>query len=121
MASVLTEASTVLCGPPVPPLPAPPTQHGGTVAAVTAAKLAVGGKRVLVSTSLGAIAGCANSAPGTVPCTAVLPAPPLPMATKLRAAGVPVLLDTITGAGKTNGNPPGFLAAAANQVKLTAI
>jgi hypothetical protein len=121
MASVLTEGSTVLCGPAAPPPPAPATSHGGKVTTVSTAKLQVNGKRVLVASSLTTITGCATTvSPTSAPCSALV-APPPPPATKLLAGGSPVLLDTIAGAGKTNGNPFGTLAATANQTKLTAI
>ncbi len=115
MPKVLTVASTVLCGTSAPKL------HGGTVAATSSAKLAVGNQAVLVATSLGAIAGCLNAPPptGATPCLKVLTVLPVSMATKLQAGGNGVLLETLKGT--TNGVPIGPLLATAGQAKLMAV
>ena len=99
-------------------LAGPSPHHGGKAVTTSTAKLAVGGKQVLVAASLGAIASCANSAPGEIKCTKVLTII-AGNATKLTVAGSPVLLDTLKGT--TNGNPVGALAATAGQLTLTAV
>lgn len=122
MPKVLTTASTVLCDVFLP-LPLP--HHGGTVTTTSTAKLTVGGKPVLVASSLGPIPApggtpCATVvAAGETPCTAVVTVLPASVASKLTVGGSPVVLETLTGT--TNGVPPGALSAAANQTTLTAV
>jgi hypothetical protein len=116
MAKVLTMASQVLCGVSAPKL------HGGTVTTTSSAKLTVSNNAVLLSTSLGAVAGCLNAPPpmGATPCTKVLTVLPVSMATKLLAGGSGVLLES-TLKGTTLGVPVGTLSATAIQNKLTAV
>lgn len=109
MAGVLTIASNVQCG------------HQGTVSTSSSTKLKVKGSAVL--TELGvmgkSVAGCTTTpSTSTKPCllvTGVITG----RALKLRAGGLPVLLDTL--AGLTDGLPPGTLPASAGQKKLKAI
>lgn len=118
MAGVLTTASTVLCGPNVPP------NHGGQVTVASTAKLTVNGNPVLFKSSVAgkAVPPGACKTPqsnSTKPCTSVSSVLG-GEAGKLNAGGNPVLLDS-TLSGLTDGNPPGPLSATADQSKLSAI
>ncbi len=116
MPNVLTTASTVTCGHPVPP-------KLGQVIVASTAKLKVAGAPVLlpVGAAAGTIADCGTvvTPGGNKPCTKVVTVGPGP-STKLKVAGSPVLLDTLVLA--TDGNPPAVPpAAVANQPKLRAL
>jgi hypothetical protein len=116
MAGVLTTASTVLCGPDVPP------NHGGTVAVSSTAKLKVNGNPVLIKSSIAgkSVGGCKTpQSNSTKPCTTVSSVLS-GEASKLKAGGSPVMLDS-TLSGQTDGAPPGTLSASAGQNRLTAI
>jgi hypothetical protein len=133
MSGVLTTASTVTCG------------HGaGKVQTSSSAKLKVNGAPVLLKSSIDrrSVSGCVtpvadDPSPAGRPCTAVTSAPAVPPAppplppgvtageaTKLKAGGQPVMLDTLKGS--TNGmvaktSPQPTLAGTAGQTKLTAV
>lgn len=134
MPSVLTTASTVLCGLEVT---GPPPLHGGKVASVSSAKLRVNSNPVLLKSSIDGktIVGCKTppasdaSGPTAKPCSAVSSVPPGPgvtagEATKLKTGGEWVMLDTL--AGITDGmvgkvTPQTLLFAIADQNKLMTI
>lgn len=108
MGEVLTAGSGVECG------------HGGTVAVMSAAKLTVGGKAVLVATDIMGkpVAGCSTPATPTKPCTTVTSVLPPSLALKLTVGKKGVVLGTLVGL--TDGMPPGALKGVPNQSKLTA-
>jgi hypothetical protein len=118
MPGALTTGSTVLCG------------HGGTVSTTSSAKLKVSGNAVLLKDGIAnqSVSGCL---------TVVTPPPPGPVstpclsvtavdsgeATKLKAGGKPVVLETLKGEtdGKVaNVTPQLLLSATAGQSKLKA-
>lgn len=114
MGNVLTTASTVTCQHTPSPLPAPPVP--GMVAVSSEAKLKVEGKPVLVETSVvKSVSGCPNTAVGA-PCTQVT-AVQTGRAQKLRAGGVPVLLDTL----KATTNAGALAKPTPHQTKLTSV
>ncbi|WP_248962843.1 hypothetical protein [Sphaerisporangium perillae] len=111
MARVLTTESTVTCGH-VPP---------GTVVPQSAAKLAVGGKPVLVESGIKTIGtGCTVRAQGDVPCATVT-AITGGRSAKLFAGGFPVMLDSLAGttSGQISG-VTGTLTVRAVQGRLAA-
>ena len=118
MAGVLTLASNVTCG-----------HAPGKVATSSSAKLTVAGSAVLVRTSIEghAVGGCGTvpssdaSGPIDVTCLTVTSVTG-GEATKLKAAGNPVVLDTLAGdtSGLVAKNPAKALAGTAGQTKLTA-
>lgn len=114
MAKVLTMGSSVKCG-----LDPSGVNHGGNVALSSAAKLTINGRPVLLKSSIGpTVSGCKTPASNsTKACTSATV--DTGEATKLKAGGSPVMLDTL--AGKTDGNPAGTVPATAKQDKLTAI
>jgi hypothetical protein len=119
MAGVLTTASTVKCG------------HGsGKVQTSSSAKLSVEGNAILLKTGIvnksvsgcGTVAKADSSGPTDKPCTSVA-AVTGGEATKLKADGKPVMLDTL--AGSTDGmvsktTPQTKLKATVGQSRLTA-
>ena len=118
MAGVLTTSSKVICG------------HGGTVSTSSSAKLKVSGNPVLLKTGIAqqAVSGCLTPTtppppgPASIKCTLVSSVD-TGEATKLKAGGNPVMLDTLTG--QTNGiianvTPQKLLSATAGQSKLKA-
>jgi hypothetical protein len=115
MAGVLTTSSEVLCDTAAPKL------HGGKVQLSSGAKLKVAGAPVVTKAGVGpSLAQPCSTAPpptGNKPCTTATVASG--EATKLKAGGSPVMLDTI--AGSTDGVPPGKLPGKANQTKLKAV
>jgi hypothetical protein len=111
MPAVLTTTSTVGCG-----------HDPGRVATASAAKLRVAGAAVLRVDSIAgkAVSGCPTpSSNSTKPCTAAVGVTG-GIATKLTAAGAPVVLATITGTTDGVATPPGLLKASGVQTKLTA-
>jgi hypothetical protein len=120
MPAVVTFASKVLCGPPMP------ASHGGTVTTVVAPKLTVDGSPVVLNV-VSPIAGCltptVTSTPPSNPCTLVSTVNPTSLATKLFVSGQPVVLATLSGA--TNGVIAGVaqtaLEAVVTQTHLTAV
>src|SRR2546421_12905044 len=76
--AVLTEVSTILCGPDLPTSGPPPTNvHGGTASVQSSAKLQVSGKLVLMESSIeqpNSIKGCklVTTKTGTKNCDTVL-------------------------------------------------
>ncbi len=122
MPKVLTLASTVLCGPAAPSL------HGGKVITKSLARLTVNNSSVLTQSSIAPQSVDAgankcqtpiNTNTGQKPCSSVTTVS-AGMSTKLTVNGQPVMLETVTGNGVTDGSPIGNLAATANQSKLTA-
>ena len=125
MGAVLTQDSTLTCGPATVTPPA----HGGAIVQTLGAKLTVGKKAVAVC--LASAAGsytittgtCANPIAPTNPsglkCLSVSGAS-AGASKKLMVGGVPVLLDTVNGLGVSSGTPPGVASAQATQTKLTA-
>jgi hypothetical protein len=120
MAGVLTTASNVTCG------------HSGSVNTSSSAKLTVGGKSVLLKSSIeGKTVGSCSTQPSTDPSGAPQDVKCLTVsgvtageATKLTAGGSPVVLDTL--AGSTDGmvaktTPQQLLSATADQGKLSAV
>jgi hypothetical protein len=114
MPKVLTEASLVNCA------------HVGQVLATAGqSKLKVAGSRVLVLGDLVGkpIAGCTTPpvpVAGTLPCLATVTAGPSGVAPKLRVAGRPVLLESISGqtSGTIGGAPQTWSVTSANQTRL---
>ena len=117
MAGVLTTDSTVLCGKDTG------TLHGGKVTITSIEKLKANGKRVLVKAGIGpGVFRCKTRGTNVMPCFSPLPGFVTVLqgeASKLKAGGRPVMLDTMSGT--TTGIPPGNLPATANQTKLKAI
>jgi hypothetical protein len=116
MGNVLTEATTLKCGPTTPATP-----HGGTVSAAITTLLTVQGKKVLVvdDTRSWPIAAqtCGDTGPNQKPCTKVNSI--TGTANKLTVNGQPVVLDSVGGA--TDGVPPGTIATAAVPALLRAV
>jgi hypothetical protein len=111
MANALITGSTVTCGHKPP----------GVVVPQSAAKLAVGGKPVLVESSIKNIGpGCTATKQGDVPCATVTGVT-AGRSAKLFTGGSPVILESLGGTtnGTINGEP-GSLKATAAQVKLAA-
>lgn len=120
MAGVLTTASNVTCG-----------HSPGRVSTSSSAKLKVNGSAVLLQTGVSgqSVSGCGtvpsadSSGPTNVKCTTVASVT-RGEATKLKAGGSYVMLDTLAGTtdgmiGKTT--PQSSLSATAGQWKLKAI
>ena len=99
MPPIVTTGATITC------------IHGGHVTlAPRQTTVTIAGNPVLREGDLSGalIAGCAQPpSPGTKPCTAVISTLPGSASTRVMAAGVPVLLATLTGI--TDGVPPGGL------------
>jgi hypothetical protein len=117
MGNVLTEATTLKCGPTTAATP-----HGGTVVAATAALLTVQSKKVLVvdagrSWSITAQT-CGDTGPNQKPCTKVNSI--TGTATRLTVNGKSVALAGVGGV--TDGAPAGtIVASAAIQALLRAV
>ena len=106
MPNVITEASIIQC------------VHKGTVTASASQNvLTVDGEKVLVQSDLlsATIACPVAPAPGVKPCTKVVSVT-AGVATKLKANGQPVMLETALGL--TDGVPPLWQVASAGQTKL---
>jgi hypothetical protein len=108
MGNVLTEATTLKCGPTTLATP-----HGGTVSATVTTRLKVRGNKVLVVDGSRswpiAAKTCGDTGSNQTPCTAVNLI--TGTASKLTVDGKSVALDAISGT--TNGLPPGTIAAPA--------
>ncbi len=116
MGAVLTTASKVACG-----------HDPGKVATSATAKLKVNGNLVLLKSGIAgkSVSGCSTVTDpntSTLQCSTVTSVT-AGEATKLKAGGSPVMLDTLAGAtnGTVSGTPQTKLSATASQTKLTAI
>jgi hypothetical protein len=92
----------------------------GFVVPQSTAKLTLGGRPVLVQSSITTIVGCISSKAADIPCVAVVNITG-GHSVKLRAGGAAVLLDSL--AGSTNGTingEPGALTLVSVQGKVTA-
>lgn len=102
MPPIVTTAATILC------------IHGGQVMLVPRqTTVTISGNPVLREGDLSGapIVGCALApSPGTKPCTTVISTLPGSASTRVTAAGLPVLLATLSG--MTDGVPPGTIMVA---------
>jgi hypothetical protein len=102
MPPIVTTGATILC------------IHGGQVMLVPRqTTVTISGNPVLREGDLSGapIVGCAQPpSPGTKPCTVVISTLPGSASTRVTAAGLPVLLATLTG--MTDGVPPGTIMVA---------
>jgi len=116
---VLTTNSQVLCDAAIDSDTPADRRHGGQVATTSSAKLKVNGAPVLTASGIGpAVSGCKT--PSSSPLKRCISVSILSgSATKLKTAGSPVMLDSLSGT--TDGSPPGKVPASAKQDKLTAI
>src|SRR3954453_14294448 len=102
MPPIVTTNATILCA------------HGGQVMLVPKqTQVQIQGGAVLCEGDLAGapIVGCAQPpSPGTKPCTTVISTLPGSASTRVTAAGLPVLLATLSGV--TDGVPPGTIMVA---------
>jgi hypothetical protein len=120
MPRVLTTNSQVVCDAGSDTgTPPSDRRHGGRVSTTSSAKLKVNDAPVLTAGGIGpAVSSCETPLSSPLkPCSSVTIA--TGQATKLTAAGTPVMLDSLSGT--TDGFPPGTVPASANQNKLTAV
>jgi len=97
-------------------------QHGAALMKVPATKLLVGGKPVVTDLPSVGLPPCVPTpaSQSNVPCTTIK-VDTTGQATKLKVAGVPVLLATVAGSALPPASPGGMLIAVIGPKKLSAV